>query len=120
MKLEKNEIGRTGGNGRFSSCVAHNGVLYTGGVTTVDLEADIAGQATDIFAQLDKLMELHGTGRGRILSAQVTLQYMDDFGGFNQAWDEWVNDGDEPVRSLVVAGLPLPEYRAQVSLVVAL
>ncbi len=119
MKPDKSVIGRTGGNGRRSSCVAYNGVLHTSGITTVDLEADITGQAQDIFAQLDKLMEVHGTTKGRILSAQVCLQDMADYGGFNQAWDEWVSDGDEPAMSLVVAGLPLPEYRVQVSLIVA-
>lgn len=63
----KQEIVRMGGNGRHSSCVAYNGVLYIGGVTTVDLEADVAGQAQDIFAQLDKLMAHNGTNKDRIL-----------------------------------------------------
>ncbi len=120
MKLEKNEIRRTGGNGRRSSCVAYNGVLYISGISTVDIEADMAGQAEDVFAQLEKLMAFHGTNRGRILSATVYLQDMEEYGAFNQAWDEWINDGDEPARTVVGAKLALPEYRLKVSLVVAL
>lgn len=120
MKLAKNEIRRTGGNGRRSTCVAHGSVLYISGITTVDLEADTAGQARDIFGQLDRLMEYHETSRDRILSATVYLRDMADYGAFNSAWDLWVNDGFEPARSVVGVGLALSEYRVKVALTVAL
>lgn len=114
------KITRTGGNGRRSTSVAHNGVLYTSGITTVDLSADITGQAEDVFAQLDKLMAYHGTNKNNILSATIYLKTMEDYGNFNAVWDMWVTDGNEPCRSVVQAPLALPEYRLKVSLVVAL
>ena len=120
MKLEKNEIVRTGGNGRRSSCVAYNGVLYISGITTVLLEADTAGQADNIFEQLDKLMAYNGTDKSRMLSATVWLADIADYGDFNHAWDSWVVEGSEPARSVVEADLSIPEYRLKVSLIVAL
>lgn len=120
MKPGKNEIARTGGNGRRSSCVAYKGLLYISGITTVHLAADVSGQSQDVFDQLDKLMAYHGTDKTRVLSATVYLQDMADYGDFNFVWDRWVTDGAEPARSVVQAGLALTEYKVKISLVVAL
>lgn len=118
--MSENKIRRTGANGRRSTCVAYNGLLYTSGITTVDLQADVIGQAKDVFSQLDKLMEHNGTGKHNILNATIYLCTMDDYGSFNAAWDEWVDEGHEPCRSVIETKLALPEYRLKVSLVVAL
>lgn len=115
-----NDILRSGGNGRRSTCVIHNDVLYTSGITTVDLEADITGQANDIFTQLDRLMAYRNTDKNHILSATIYLKSMEDFGAFNAAWDLWVMDGYEPARSVVEANLALEEYLLKVSLIVAI
>ncbi len=120
MKFNKNEVKRTGGNGRRSSCVSYGGVLYTSNITSVDLSADVCGQARDIFSQLDKLMQQHDTNKNNILFADVVVQNLADLGDFNQAWDEWISDGHEPTRRVVVAGLKLPEYKTSVCLQVAL
>ena len=120
MKNENREIRRSGGNGRRSSCVAYGGLLYVSGITTVDLELDTKEQAKDIFTQLDRLLSLYGTDKRHVLSATVYLQTMDDYGDFNAAWDEWVDDSNEPTRSVVGAALPLPGYRVKVGLVAAL
>lgn len=119
MASNKNDIVRFGGNGRRSSCVSHGGLVYVRGITTVDLEADIGGQARDVFAQIDKLLSLHGSDKRRVLSANIYLKTMDDYAGFNAAWDEWVIDGFEPVRSVVEAGLSLEEYRVKVAVIAA-
>lgn len=116
----KNPIRRTGGNGRRSSCVAHKGLLYTSGITTTDLAADMEGQARDIFEKLDKLMGHNGTNKHNILSATVYLSNMDEVGAFNAAWDLWVDDDFEPARTVVEARLALDEYRVKVALTVAL
>ena len=118
--MRENPVRRTGGNGRRSSCVTYNNTLYTSGITTVDLAADITGQAEDIFSQLDRLMAFHGTDKSRIITASIFLKDMADYGNFNAVWDAWVSDGEEPARSVVQAALPLPEYRLKVALVVAL
>ncbi len=115
-----NEIRRTGGNGRRSSCVAYGGLLYVSGITTVNLEADVKGQAEDIFGQLDRLLALHGTDKRRILTATAYLSDMAAYGEFNAAWDAWVEHDHEPARSVVEARMPLPDYRVKVSVTAAL
>lgn len=118
--MKEPDIRRTGSNGRRSTGVAYNGMLYTSGITTVDLSADISGQVQDVFAQLDKIMAFHGTNRHRILNATIYLRNIEDYGKFNAVWDEWIDDTFEPSRSVIEARMALPEYLVKVALVVAL
>lgn len=117
--MKPDKIRRTGGNGRRSTCVSYNGLLYISGITTVDIHADITGQTKDVLAQIDKLLDYHNTDKHNVLQANVVFQYMEDYGGLNQAWDEWVDDEYEPTRTVVCAQLALPEFRVMVSVVAA-
>lgn len=119
MAGRKNEVVRMGGNGRRSLSVQYGDLVYVSGITTVALEADMTGQARDVFAQIDRLLATHGTDKTRVLSANIYLRSMAEYGDFNAVWDEWVLDGFEPARSVVEAGLALPEYRLKVSVVAA-
>ncbi len=119
MAVKKDNIHRTGGNGRRSTCVSHKGLVYFSGITSVDLEADTAGQAQDILAQIDKLLSINGSDRNHILSTTVYLKTMDDYAAFNSVWDMWIADGHEPARTVVGAQLALPEYRVKVELIAA-
>lgn len=118
--MREPDIRRTGGNGRRSSCVACNGTLYISGITTVDIEADTAGQVRDVLGQIDRLLAHNGTGKHNVLNATIYLRSIDDYGTFNAVWDEWVDDGYEPTRSVIEARLALAEYRVKISLVAAL
>lgn len=118
--MKKDAIQRTGSNGRTSHCVAYNGQLYISGVTPVDIEGDITAQAKDVFEQMDRLLSRHSSDKHMVLKADVILQSMEDYGDFNQAWDEWVTDDFEPTRSICAATLPLSEYRVMLSLVAAI
>ncbi len=115
----KENVVRINGNGRSSSCVIYGGLVHVGAVTSVDIQADVKGQAKSIFGQIDRLLELHASGKGSVLSATVYLACMDDYADFHSAWDEWVVGGNEPTYSVVAAGLSLPEYRVAISLVAA-
>jgi enamine deaminase RidA (YjgF/YER057c/UK114 family) len=119
MARYNDEIHRMGGNGRRSACVVYGGLVYLSGITTVDLQADILGQTRDVLAQIDKLLAASGSGKSRVLSANVTLRAMEDYGGFNAAWDEWITDGLEPARNVVQGGLAIPEYLVKIALIAA-
>lgn len=116
----ENDIKRSGTNGRRALSVEHAGLLYVSGITSSDLEADITGQLTDVFAQLDNVLARHGTDKNRVLSATVTLADMADYGAFNAAWDEWVIDGFEPARSVTGGQLAVPQYKVKIALIAAL
>ena len=114
------EIKRNGGNGRRSLSVEYNGLLYTSGITTTDLEADITGQCEDVFGVIDHILARHGIDKNRILTVNVTLADMKDYGEFNAAWDAWIIDGNEPARSVIEGKLAVPEYKIKVAVTAAL
>ncbi len=116
-----NEIKRSGTNGRRAQSVEFNGVLYTAGITSSDLAGDITAQCSDIFSVIEGILARAGSSKNRILSANITLADMEaDYGTFNAAWDLWVVDGFEPVRSVTGGALAVPEYKVKISVIAAL
>ncbi len=113
------DIKRNGGNGRRSLSVVHDGVLYTSGITSTDLDADITGQAEDVLRVIDNILTRNGTDRSRVLFANVTLADMADYGAFNAVWDAWLVDGEEPARAVTGGALAVPEYKVKISVVAA-
>lgn len=114
------EIKRNGLNGRRAQSVAYNGILYTSGITSTDLEGGITEQTKDVITVIDRILERNGTDPTRVLSATVTLADMADYGEFNAVWDEWVHDGFEPARSVTQGALAVPEYKIKISVIAAL
>ena len=53
------EIKRNGANGRRAQSVSYNGILYTSGITTTDLDADITGQTQDVIHIIDNILALN-------------------------------------------------------------
>ncbi|MEG0896544.1 MAG: RidA family protein [Ruthenibacterium sp.] len=114
------DIKRTGTNGRRAQSVAYHGTLYTAGITSSDLEADITGQTEDVLRIIDHLLAQAGINKNSVLKADITLADMADYGAFNAVWDLWVIDGFEPVRSVVGGALAVPEYRIKIAVIAAL
>lgn len=119
MSKTTENLNRSAANGRRSTCISYGGTLYTSGVTTTDLAGDIAAQAENVLAQLDTLLAAYGTDKHQVLMAHIFLADMQDYAAFNAVWDTWVDDGFEPCRCVVQAGLPLPEYRVKIALTAA-
>lgn len=114
------DIKRNGTNGRRAQSVAYNGILYTAGITSTDLSADITGQTQDVLHTIEHLLAQAGTDKNRVLTASVTLADMADYGAFNALWDLWVIDGFEPARSVTGGALAVPEYRIKIAVTAAI
>lgn len=96
------EIKRYGGNGRMSKAVAYNGVLYLCGQTGNNTD-DVQTQTKDILKKIEGLLEVHGSDKSLLLTAQVFLSDIRLFNEFNEVWDQWVVLGCEPARFCVEA-----------------
>lgn len=114
------EIKRNGANGRRAQSVTYNGMLYTSGITSSDLDADVAGQTQDVLGVIDNILARAGIDKTRVITATVTLADMADYGAFNAVWDAWVVDGHEPARSVTGGALAVPEYKVKISVTAAL
>jgi enamine deaminase RidA (YjgF/YER057c/UK114 family) len=109
-------FGDTSGLPNISKVVAYNGLVYTSGVTGEPNE-DIVVQTQQALHRIDSLLELAGTDRSRILSAQVWLADMSDFTAHNAVWDAWVDAAHAPARACVGAQLYKPGLLVEVRVV---
>ena len=65
------KISRTDPGAILSKAVEYHGFVYLQGVTAKDTSKDIKGQTAEVLAQIDHLLELHGTDKTRLLQALI-------------------------------------------------
>jgi enamine deaminase RidA (YjgF/YER057c/UK114 family) len=90
------KISRTDPGSILSKAVEYHGFVYLQGVTGKDTSKDIKGQTSDILAQIDQLLEEHGTDKTRLLQALI-----------------WVKAG-APARACVQAELANPSILVEI------
>jgi len=54
-----------------------------------DSSQDIQGQAAQVLAAIDRLLEEHGSDKTKILQCLIYLSDMSLFGQMNAVWDAW-------------------------------
>ena len=104
-------------NAIMSRAVEYHGFVFTQGMVSRNLDLDFDGQTGDVLAQLDALLEEHGTDSTRILQAQIWLKDINDRAAFNARWQDWVPQGEAPARACVQAVLADPRMLVEVMLV---
>ena len=97
--------------GPYSQAVCAQGLLFSSGQIALRpdgrfLAEDAAGQAKQIFANLDAVLSAAGCTRNDVLKVQVYLLDLEEFGAVNEVYEAWFGD-HRPARVCVqVARLP--------------
>ena len=104
---------------RLSQMVVHNGIVYLAGQVAEDAKQDITGQAKQVLAQIDKLLDEVGSDKMKILSATIFLPSITDFAALNAVWETWVPAGHCPARATVEAKLAAPDYKVEIQVIAA-
>ena len=105
---------------RYSEASIHAGTVYLAGQVAVGGGTTIEAQATEVLANIDKLLAQAGSSKSRILMAQVYLADIADFPGLNEVWDKWVDPSSAPSRATVEARLARPEWKVEIVVTAAL
>ena len=105
---------RTEPSAILSRAVEYHGFVYTQGMVARDPSRDITGQTKDVLAQIDEVLELHGTDNTRILQAQIWLKHIGDRAALNAVWSAWLPEGHAPARVCVQAELADPALLVEV------
>jgi enamine deaminase RidA (YjgF/YER057c/UK114 family) len=105
---------RTEPSAIISKAVEYHGFVYTQGLVPRNPQADITGQVKDVLAQIDEVLELHGTDTTRLLQAQIWLKDIADRPALNEAWSAWLPEGQAPARALVQAVLADPRWLVEI------
>lgn len=124
MSITRHEIRQiTNGNrGQpiISQAVVHGKLAYLAGVTPDPIAGDIKTQTAQVLRRVDELLELAGTDKSRLLSAQVWIADMRLFEDHNAVWNEWVDPGNPPARACLTTQFWRPGMLVEVMVVAAL
>ena len=108
-------------NERMSQIVVHNGIVYLAGQVGDDMGAGIETQTREALGNIERLLDLAGTDKSKLLSVTIYLNDIDaNFAGMNAVWDKWLPKGVAPARATVEAKLCEPQILVELSVVAAL
>jgi enamine deaminase RidA (YjgF/YER057c/UK114 family) len=111
-----------GGPYSFSQIVVHNGVVYLAGQVAgaEGFKQPVREQIRMVFARIDELLESAGTDKTKMLSVQVLLKDIGDFGVLNEEWDAWVDHAELPARATFQTELASPDILVELVVTAAL
>lgn len=98
----------------LAKAVEYHGFVYLPGITAQDTGKDIKGQTAEVLAQIDAMLETHGTDKTRMLQAQIWLKHINDRPAMNELWTAWLPEGGAPVRACVQAELADPKLLVEI------
>ncbi|MDX9839748.1 MAG: RidA family protein [Azoarcus sp.] len=107
-------IERHRANQRMSQVVVSGQMVFLAGQVAQDASADVAGQTTQILAQMDELLTVAGTSKSNLLSVTIWLTDIRAFQSMNAVWDAWIDAANPPARACVEARLARPELKVEI------
>src|SRR5271163_1142297 len=108
------KIVRTEPNKILSKAVEYHGFVYVQGCTAKDVSTDIRGQTKEVLAQIDSILETHGTDKTRLLQAQIWVKHIKDRDAMNELWTAWLPAEGAPARACVEAALADPRLLVEI------
>jgi enamine deaminase RidA (YjgF/YER057c/UK114 family) len=115
MAIERHEAGP-----RMSKAVVHGDTVYLSGlVADTPKGKNTAEQTRNILSQIESFLARAGTDKSKLLSANIWLTDMANFGEMNAVWEAWISPGNPPARATVEAKLASPDYEVEIMVVAA-
>jgi enamine deaminase RidA (YjgF/YER057c/UK114 family) len=108
-------------NERMSQVVIHNRTVYLAGQVGNDLTSGIEQQTREVLGNIERLLDLAGTDKSRLLSVTIYLKDIDaHFVTMNGIWDTWLEKGVAPARATVEAKMAAPNVLIEIAVIAAL
>jgi enamine deaminase RidA (YjgF/YER057c/UK114 family) len=115
MSIERHDIGP-----RMSKAVVHGNTVYLAGIVADNPKGkSVTEQTKDILKQIDGFLAKAGSDKTKLLSANIWITDMANFGEMNAAWDAWVAPGNTPARATVEVKLASADYKVEIMVVAA-
>src|SRR5713226_9367512 len=103
----------------ISQAAVHGNVAYFAGITPNPIVGDIKTQTAQVLRRVDELLNLAGTDKSQLLSAQVWIADMRLFEDHNSVWNEWVDPANPPARACLTTDFWRPGMLVEVMVVAA-
>ena len=115
MTVKRTQIGA-----RMSQAVVHGDTVYLSGQVADDPLASFAEQTKQILSKIDRLLVAVGSGKSRILSANIWLADIGRLAEMNELWDAWASPSAAPAQVTVQSALARPRNLVEIMIVAAL
>jgi enamine deaminase RidA (YjgF/YER057c/UK114 family) len=99
--------------------VEYGNLVFIAGTTADNKSANARGQTEEILKKIDGFLAECGTGKSKILSANVWVADMSEKPLMDAAWTAWVDPNNKPVRACVEAKLGSAETRVEIMVTAA-
>ncbi|TSH73892.1 RidA family protein [Acinetobacter sp. RF15A] len=116
---EHANIQRLNSNQVMSAVTIHQQTVYLSGQVPDSTYLDIEGQTKEVLAKIDQLLELAGTDKSRLLSAQLFVKNLADFQQVNALWINWMEGCGTPARATIQADLVNPDWLIEIAVIAA-
>jgi enamine deaminase RidA (YjgF/YER057c/UK114 family) len=106
-------------SGILSEAVIHGDTIYLAGVVAENLDNDIKGQTKEVLDEIDRLLAKCGSGKSKVLSAQIWLTDIRNRAPMNELWTAWADKSNLPARACVEAKLADPRALVEIMVIAA-
>jgi enamine deaminase RidA (YjgF/YER057c/UK114 family) len=103
----------------LSHAVEHAGTVYLAGIVAKNLDNDVKGQTREVLAEIDRLLAQCGSGKSKILQAQIWVTDIRNRAPMNEVWTAWVDAKNLPARACVEAALADPRALVEIMVIAA-
>lgn len=104
----------------FSKLVVTDTTVYTAGLVADDLSVGVKEQTKQVLKAIGDYLSQGGTDKSKLLTANVWLKDIGDFSQFNEAWLEWIDTNNLPVRATVEAKMGNPKVLVEIMVTASL
>ena len=112
-------ITRHDSSGILSQAVVHGDTVYLAGVVAKDVEQDVKGQTKQVLDEIDRLLAKCGSGKSKVLSAQIWVTDIRNRAPMNEVWTAWIDKSNIPARACVEAKLADPRALVEIMVIAA-
>ncbi len=99
---------------RWSVATVHNGTAYITGQVASDLDCGVKEQTQQTLEKIDGILADLGSDKSKILMATIYMKDVTKFKEMNEAWDEWVAEGNAPARACIEAAANNPDELVEI------
>jgi len=103
----------------LSQAVEHGDTVYLAGVVAKHLDNDVKGQTKEILGEIDRLLAKCGSGKSKVLQAQIWVTDIRNRAPMNEVWTAWVDPRNLPARACVEAKLADPRALVEIMVIAA-
>jgi enamine deaminase RidA (YjgF/YER057c/UK114 family) len=103
----------------LSRAVVCGDFIFLAGLTADDRSEDVVGQTRQILHKIDHYLAEAGSGRARLLSAQIWLKDIGTWEAMNRVWSAWIDKANPPARATVEAKLAGDDYLVEIMVTAA-